>query len=312
MAAIASLKGRVRGFVSAAATATKDAIGKGTPLDVALRSATQSGVLIDENEESLGFIVRASNDTDDRRKIMLHLHACLSNMSSTQWRSVHAALVVMEELLNKGSEDLMHELANGIHFDLVQRCSFLEQYEYGYDDRVEGLLRKKAASVRALWLQKQLDLTVQDAFGDDKEEEEEPAGVPQPSKRSPEPPITNLLDESTVDGESAGSCDTGSPREAARATATVPDLLGFNGPDTPSVPACTQPAAAESDTSASLAASQQQQTNRQQQDSPAPPAPEVDWLDMAKTHGLYSETAPSDRSKPQCSQPQSESLLELL
>jgi len=255
----------------------------------------------------LGFIIRASHDKDDRRKIMLHLHACLSNMASAQWRSVHAALVVMEELVNKGSDDLLHELANGIHFDLVQRCSFLEQYEYGYDDRVEGLLRKKAASVRALWLQKQLDLTVQEAFGDDKQEE--PASVQQSSKQSPEPPITNLLDVSTVDGESAGSCDTGSPREAARPAVAVPDLLGFNEPDTPSVPERTQPVAVESEPSTSLAASQQQQTTTQQHDAPAAQAPAIDWLDMAKTHGLYSETAPSDDSKPVCSQPQTESLL---
>merc|ERR1711971_1062883 len=161
---------------------------------------------------------------------MLHLHACLSNMASAQWRSVHAALVVLEELLNKGSEDLLHELANGIHFDLVQRCTFLEQFEYGYDDRVEGLLRKKATSLRALWLRKQLELTVEEAFGDD-DKQEELASMQKPGKQSPEPPITNLLDESTVDGDSAGSCDTGSPREAARPGATVPDLLGLNEPD---------------------------------------------------------------------------------
>jgi len=213
----------------------------------------------------------------------------------------------MEELVNKGSEDLLHELANGIHFDLVQRCSFLEQYEYGYDDRVEGLLRKKAASLRALWLQKQLDLTVQEAFGDDKQEE--PDCVQQSSKQSPEPPIANLLDSSTVDGESGGSCDTGSPREATRPAVTVPDLLGFNEPDTPSVPERTQPVAVESEPSTSLAASQQQQTTTQQHDAPAAQAPAIDWLDMAKTHGLYSETAPSDDSKPVCSQPQTESLL---
>jgi len=63
---------------------------------------------------------------------------------------------VLEDLLQRGSSDLVSEIADGFHFDLVQRMSFLEKYEYSYDARVEKLIRQKALVVREHYLMLQL------------------------------------------------------------------------------------------------------------------------------------------------------------
>merc|ERR1711957_1072824 len=53
-----------------------------------------------------------------------------------------------------GSPVLIAEAAEGHHFDLVQRLTFLEQFAYDQDKRVQHMVRTKASSLRTEMLRK--------------------------------------------------------------------------------------------------------------------------------------------------------------
>lgn len=57
--------------------------------------------------------------------------------------------MLLENLLQRGSRSLVSEISDGHHFDIVQRLSFLEQFENSVDKRVESMVRQKAKVLRA-------------------------------------------------------------------------------------------------------------------------------------------------------------------
>lgn len=116
-------------------------------LDGDLKNVTESGV-IDVPKELLATIVTASSDSDNRREIMRHLHNCLAESSSKKWRRIHAGLLLVEDLTRKGNPLLLVETAEGQHFDLVQRLSFLEKFELSTDVRVQSKIRNMANNLR--------------------------------------------------------------------------------------------------------------------------------------------------------------------
>jgi hypothetical protein len=128
-----------------------------TELEKLLDSVTRAADSIDVNQNALESVVRACADEADRRAIMRHLSQSLMESGSSQWRSVYLGLQVLEELFARGPPELVHEAATGAHFDVVQRLSFLEKYEMGIDLRVQNLVRRKAATMKASWMKRQVE-----------------------------------------------------------------------------------------------------------------------------------------------------------
>jgi len=112
-----------------------------------LRKITDAEVL-DVPKDALMSIVQASHSSDDRRIIMNHLRVCLCEPVNKNWRRIYGGLVVVEQLLQRGSRALMAETAEGHHFDLVQRLTFLSDFEFREDIRVQAMVRQKAAHLR--------------------------------------------------------------------------------------------------------------------------------------------------------------------
>jgi len=207
-----------------------------TALESALKTATQSEKL-DVSKEDLTFIAQCSHHEDDRRFIMRHLHMCLNDSSSSKYRCIITGLTVGESLLRNGSPDLVEETAAGKHFDLVQRLSFLENFEYSYDKRVEGMIRRKALSLRGLYLEKQHILEEapvlkprgpivfhSDDTDDDLSDAEEESRRPKLQLRK----VENLHEESTTDDQMTDGESSVSPRSSPTGllqTPRSPDLL---------------------------------------------------------------------------------------
>lgn len=207
-----------------------------TALESALKTATQSEKL-DVAKEDLTFIAQCSHHEDDRRLIMRHLHMCLNDSSSSKYRCIITGLTVGESLLRNGSPDLVEETAAGKHFDLVQRLSFLENFEYSYDKRVEGMIRRKALSLRGLYLEKQNILEEapvlkprgavvfhSDDTDDDLSDAEEDSRRPKVQPRK----VENWHEESTTDDQMTDGESSVSPRSSPNGllqTPRSPDLL---------------------------------------------------------------------------------------
>lgn len=207
-----------------------------TALESALKTATQSEKL-DVAKDDLTFIAQCSHHEDDRRLIMRHLHMCLNDSSSSKYRCIITGLTVGESVLRNGSPDLVEETAAGKHFDLVQRLSFLEKFEYSYDKRVEAMIRRKALSLRGLYLEKQNILEEapvrkprgavvfhSDDTDDDLSDAEEE------SRRSKVQPrkVENWHEESTTDDQMTDGESSASPRSVPNGllqTPRSPDLL---------------------------------------------------------------------------------------
>lgn len=113
-----------------------------------LRSITDAELLESPPKEVLESVTRATNVEEDRREILLHLQECLAEASSKRWRRVHGGLVLLDHLLRCGSTSVVTEIAEGKHFDPVQRLTFLEKFEYGDDRRVQNVVRQKATALR--------------------------------------------------------------------------------------------------------------------------------------------------------------------
>jgi len=120
--------------------------GAGKTLPADLKRITQSGVL-DIPKELLTPVIEASSNEEDRPEIMKHVRECLAEPSGKNWRRIYAALVLVEALVNDGSPTLIVETAEGRHFDLVQRLSFLEHFD-NTDKRVTNNIRRKAEALR--------------------------------------------------------------------------------------------------------------------------------------------------------------------
>lgn len=122
-----------------------------TPLEADLRRVTDCE-LLSSPADAIASIVAATDDADSRRTIMSHLRQCLSESEGRQWRRVYQALAIVEGLLQsdaRGVKDLVAEAAEGRHFDMSFRLSFLEKFEYSVDLRVQGLVRERASSLKS-------------------------------------------------------------------------------------------------------------------------------------------------------------------
>jgi len=204
-----------------------------SPLEGHLRRATQTGG-VDVPEDALKAIVQASNNEDDRREIMRHLREALSESAASQWRRVYAGIMVLEELLKSGSPDLVSEATCGVHFDLTQRLGFLEKYEYGYDNRVQSLIQRRATAARTIWLEKQLAVDEGSTKEAGKEDVASPSSsssaTPVPKAAAPAPSIMDLLDGGDLLDENDDNVATAAaaflaPPAAAGAVKDL-DLLG--------------------------------------------------------------------------------------
>jgi hypothetical protein len=120
--------------------------GSKSPLEGNLRKITHSEVL-DIPKELFIPIVEASNNEEDRRELMTHIRECLAEPTGKHWRRINGGLMIVEALLKRGSPTLITETAEGRHFDLVQRLSFLEHFDYS-DKRVINMIRSKAEALR--------------------------------------------------------------------------------------------------------------------------------------------------------------------
>jgi hypothetical protein len=101
---------------------------------------------------------------------MKHLRECLAESRDKHWRRVYAGLVLVEDLTRNGSPDIINETSHGLHFDLVQRLTFLERFQCGSKLQIEGLVRSKAKTLRAELvpkLQKASEEPLQQAGTDD-------------------------------------------------------------------------------------------------------------------------------------------------
>lgn len=106
-------------------------------------------------------ITQSSHHEDDRRTIMRHIALCLHDTAASKWRRISTGLTVVEHLLRNGSPLIVSETTEGMHFDIAQRLSFLENFEYSIDKRVEALIRRKVTSVRGAWVEVQKKQQVQ-------------------------------------------------------------------------------------------------------------------------------------------------------
>mmetsp|Transcript_56584 Transcript_56584/g.132758 ORF Transcript_56584/g.132758 Transcript_56584/m.132758 type:complete len:269 (+) Transcript_56584:122-928(+) len=116
-----------------------------TPLQADLRRITENDH-VDIPKDALLAVMQASFSPDSRKEIMAHVQDCLT--SKTGWRRVHCGLELLDHLLRHGAPQLMREAAEGTHFDVVQRLSFLENFSHSSDKRVEQMVRKKATTLR--------------------------------------------------------------------------------------------------------------------------------------------------------------------
>jgi hypothetical protein len=96
--------------------------------------------------ELLAPVVAESHDADCRRAIMKHIRECLSE--GKRWQKIFGGLALTEELMKHGSPHLVIECAQGHHFDLVQKISFLGKFDaaaHGCSDRrAQEVIRSKA------------------------------------------------------------------------------------------------------------------------------------------------------------------------
>jgi hypothetical protein len=104
-------------------------------------------------QELLKHVIELSHDVDHRQEIMRHLRECLSEPTGKRWRRIYGGLVLIEKLAELGSPTLLIEVAHGYHFDLIQKVSFVEQFDAVArgcsDPRVGHLVRNKAMELKA-------------------------------------------------------------------------------------------------------------------------------------------------------------------
>lgn len=168
-----------------------------------LKRITHSGVL-DIPKELLTPVVDAAANEEDRPEIMKHLRECLAETSGKNWRRIYGALVLIEALVKNGSEQLMVETAEGRHFDLVQRLSFLEHFE-NTDKRVMNNVRKKAEALRKEVVPL-LNSAAYDAGNKEPEDSKDTASTCSPGESSAAPSVTSrsTAQSSTAAAPTAG------------------------------------------------------------------------------------------------------------
>jgi len=98
---------------------------------------------------------------------MRHLQQCLAENSGSKWLRVYAGLTVVTDLLKRGSPLIFVEAAEGRHFDLVQRLSFLEHFQHTNDKRAQNLVRNKAGPLRAQVVARLQEASAAECVGED-------------------------------------------------------------------------------------------------------------------------------------------------
>lgn len=160
--------------------------GKATGLEADLKKITDAELIDVPDKDVLRGIVMASHDENDRREIMRHLNGCLSERSAYKWRRIHGGLVLLEQLLQKGAPALITETSGGHHFDLVQRLTFLEEFSYPDDRRVQHMVRQKASAMRKEWISSIQGVDVGDIDHDDSDKQVSSKTIPR-KEAAPEP-----------------------------------------------------------------------------------------------------------------------------
>jgi hypothetical protein len=233
MAAMAasSWKNRVFSGLSSAGYGSKTDV---KTLDMSLKRATH-GEKVAQTLDSLLAISQSSHSEEDRRIIMRHLAVSLCDDSSRKWRVVNASLTVVEHLLRHGSPDLVSETANGMHFDLVQRLSFLERFENSNDKRVESMIRRRASSLRGLFHEQQAQAVEREraltkklrkqkkTFHTEDTDDDLSSSDDEPAKMLPGK-HRDLLEVTTTDEELSGS-ESSTPLSSPLSTNAGMDLL---------------------------------------------------------------------------------------
>jgi len=299
-----------------------------TELERLLDSVTRTADGIDLDQAALEGVVRFCAEEADRRTIMRHVHSCLAEPQSSQWRCVYLGLQVLEHLFGKGPPELVTEAATGAHFDVAHRLSFLEKYEMGTDVRVQNLIRRRAAAMKADWLQRQageelgggnssqeaktpatrstkscstaFSRASDDAGGSS---DEDPGGRPAPSAKaggaySSDPRVHSQgrrpMEDSTDDEDDGKTKRQAEPRRAAVTKKPSPpapevDLMGLM--DDPVAAAAAEKPAPAPAASVDLLGEGGSSSSDSKFLDPAGP----DWLEKAQAHGLYSKGAPGER-----------------
>jgi hypothetical protein len=121
----------------------------GSPLEADLRRVTDADLIDVPPKDLMTSIVQATHDEGDRRVLMRHLNECLTEKSGDRWRRVHGGLVLLQQVLQRGSRMLIGEIAEGRHCDLIQQLTFLENFAYTTDLRVQSMVRQKASVLRS-------------------------------------------------------------------------------------------------------------------------------------------------------------------
>jgi len=222
-----------------------------TPLEADLRRITDAENIDAPPREVLKVVTNASHDADCRKEIMNHLREALSQTTNMarNWRRIHGGLVLLEHIVKNGSPTLIEEINKGWHFDPVQRVSFLANFEFADDLRVQNVIRHKAGILR-----KELLERMRKAEFEDEEQEESPkkaefggadkaAGVPSRGGKGRQPG-KDSDSESSDDGRRGGR--RGKPQAPAKSRQggsdrpPIDDLLDF-GEDSPAPTAKTAP-----------------------------------------------------------------------
>jgi hypothetical protein len=134
--------------------------GHDEPLTANLKRITESaytrktlgGVAIEGS--LIAPVVAESHDEGCRREIMNHLRECLSESSGKRWQRIYGGMALTESLMQHGSAELLGEVAQGRHFDLVQKVSLLEKFNSATkgcsDRRAQAAVRTKATELKGL------------------------------------------------------------------------------------------------------------------------------------------------------------------
>lgn len=179
--------------------------------DIAYTRKTLGGA--DVEGELVAPVIAESHDEDCRREIMRHLHECLSATGSKHWHRMYGGLALAENLVQHGSPALLAEVSQGLHFDLVQKVSLLENFDAKArvctDRRAENVVRTKARELRSM-LVTQLG----------KATEEQTSG----SLRSL-PSSASLDGKDTASTCSSGNISTATPSTAASSSRSSPSSV---------------------------------------------------------------------------------------
>lgn len=189
-----------------------------------LKKVTQSDV-IDIPKELLAPIVEASRCEDDRPEIMKHLRECLAEPSGQKWRRVHAGLLLVDALVKNGPPSLFAEVAEGRHFDLTQRLSFLERFE-STDKRVMNMIQGKAETLR-----KEVVSLLESASLKDAEDAGDTASTCSPGASSTESHITTTSSATGFGSDDFSGAPLAEPVEAAKRTMILNNIVAVGHND---------------------------------------------------------------------------------